>query len=270
MHEAACCADPREAGTHPRCGPEYVPDGSGSNPCRPVHCRPGPRPLGRRPPGLRSPRMVGRAPTDGRVQRARLRGDRPATLHWGASAHSRTPPGGMRRKAPDACGAAGDRSRRAPPSGPVTSEGRYPPGRGPAFADGAWREEELRALSDREIEDRLTTIPGIGPWTAQGFLVIAFDREEVVLPGDLALRKAPSCRRPSAALGGRVLASRTSRSGRAGPEPSDRSRRAGRRNLRWHDAGAASPGRGRHRVGAGNPPAVHRGRSAASAATASS
>jgi DNA-3-methyladenine glycosylase II len=36
----------------------------------------------------------------------------------------------------------------------------------------------------------LTAIPGIGPWTVQGALILAFQREDVVLPGDLALRKA--------------------------------------------------------------------------------
>jgi DNA-3-methyladenine glycosylase II len=36
----------------------------------------------------------------------------------------------------------------------------------------------------------LTTIPGIGPWTVQGALLVALKREDVVLPGDLALRKA--------------------------------------------------------------------------------
>ena len=36
----------------------------------------------------------------------------------------------------------------------------------------------------------LTAIPGIGPWTVQGALIIALGREDVVLPGDLALRKA--------------------------------------------------------------------------------
>jgi DNA-3-methyladenine glycosylase II len=58
------------------------------------------------------------------------------------------------------------------------------------FADGRWREDELRTLSDREIEDRLTTVSGIGPWTVHGFLIVAFDRKDVVLPGDLALRKS--------------------------------------------------------------------------------
>lgn len=58
------------------------------------------------------------------------------------------------------------------------------------FADGTWREDELPALSDQEVEDRLTTVSGIGPWTVQGFLIIALDRQDVVLPGDLVLRKA--------------------------------------------------------------------------------
>jgi len=33
-------------------------------------------------------------------------------------------------------------------------------------------------------------VPGIGPWTVQGAMIIALGREDVVLPGDLALRKA--------------------------------------------------------------------------------
>lgn len=57
------------------------------------------------------------------------------------------------------------------------------------FADGRLNPRELERLSDSEIEARLTTISGIGPWTAQGVLIIAFDRDDVLLPGDLALRK---------------------------------------------------------------------------------
>jgi len=58
------------------------------------------------------------------------------------------------------------------------------------FVDGSLREDELRRLSDDEIEAALTRIPGVGPWTVHGFLIIALDRTDVVLPGDLALRKA--------------------------------------------------------------------------------
>jgi DNA-3-methyladenine glycosylase II len=48
----------------------------------------------------------------------------------------------------------------------------------------------LNSLPDEELIAALTAIPGIGPWTAQGALIIALQREDVVLPGDLALRKA--------------------------------------------------------------------------------
>lgn len=57
------------------------------------------------------------------------------------------------------------------------------------FVAGRLSDEVLEHLSDAEIEARLTAIPGIGPWTIQGFLIIALDRQDVVLPGDLALRK---------------------------------------------------------------------------------
>ena len=54
---------------------------------------------------------------------------------------------------------------------------------------GRLSDEELQHLSDAEIEAQLTAIPGVGPWTVQGFLIIALDRQDVILPGDLALRK---------------------------------------------------------------------------------
>lgn len=57
------------------------------------------------------------------------------------------------------------------------------------FKRGHLDENILRDLSDQEIETRLTSIQGIGPWTVQGFLIIALDRPDVILPGDLALRK---------------------------------------------------------------------------------
>jgi 3-methyladenine DNA glycosylase/8-oxoguanine DNA glycosylase len=45
-------------------------------------------------------------------------------------------------------------------------------------------------LPDDEIIAELTTVPGIGPWTVQGALLVALGREDVVPPGDLALCKA--------------------------------------------------------------------------------
>jgi len=58
------------------------------------------------------------------------------------------------------------------------------------FADGRLDAGALAALPDEQVIAALTEIPGIGPWTAQGALLIALGRQDVVLPGDLALRKA--------------------------------------------------------------------------------
>jgi DNA-3-methyladenine glycosylase II len=51
-------------------------------------------------------------------------------------------------------------------------------------------EEGFLTSSDEEIEAKLTAIPGIGPWTVRGFLIIALDRPDVFPSGDLALRRA--------------------------------------------------------------------------------
>jgi DNA-3-methyladenine glycosylase II len=45
-------------------------------------------------------------------------------------------------------------------------------------------------MTDDEVEAALTEVPGIGPWTAHGFLIVALDRPDVLLSGDLALRRA--------------------------------------------------------------------------------
>jgi DNA-3-methyladenine glycosylase II len=58
------------------------------------------------------------------------------------------------------------------------------------FSDRRLDPEILSRLPDDEVIEALTTIPGIGPWTAEGALILAFRRQDVVLPGDLALRKA--------------------------------------------------------------------------------
>jgi DNA-3-methyladenine glycosylase II len=58
------------------------------------------------------------------------------------------------------------------------------------LSDGRLDPDTLRELGDEEVIAALTTIPGIGPWTAQGALILALGRPDVALPGDLALRKA--------------------------------------------------------------------------------
>jgi DNA-3-methyladenine glycosylase II len=58
------------------------------------------------------------------------------------------------------------------------------------LTDGRLDQETLSSLPNDELITQLTAIPGIGPWTVQGALLVGLHREDVVLPGDLALRKA--------------------------------------------------------------------------------
>jgi DNA-3-methyladenine glycosylase II len=81
---------------------------------------------------------------------------------------------------PDAVRAAGLSRRKVETIRAVATE----------FAEHRLSDEALRASSDQEIEARLTAIKGIGRWTVHGFLIVGLGREDVVLPGDLALRRA--------------------------------------------------------------------------------
>ena len=56
------------------------------------------------------------------------------------------------------------------------------------FVDGRLSEKAFAGMTDEEVEAALTEVPGIGPWTARGFLLVALDRPDVFLSGDLALR----------------------------------------------------------------------------------
>jgi len=58
------------------------------------------------------------------------------------------------------------------------------------FLDGRLSDEALSRMTDDEVEAALTEVPGIGPWTAHGFLIVALDRPDVLLSGDLALLHA--------------------------------------------------------------------------------
>jgi DNA-3-methyladenine glycosylase II len=58
------------------------------------------------------------------------------------------------------------------------------------FVDGRLSDEAFSRMTDDEVEATLTEVPGIGPWTARGFLLIALERPDVFLSGDLALRRA--------------------------------------------------------------------------------
>jgi DNA-3-methyladenine glycosylase II len=57
------------------------------------------------------------------------------------------------------------------------------------FVDGRLSDEALAEMTDDEVETALTEVPGIGPWSAHGFLLVALDRPDVYLSGDIALRR---------------------------------------------------------------------------------
>lgn len=50
--------------------------------------------------------------------------------------------------------------------------------------------DELGALSDAEVIERLTRVKGIGVWTAHMFLIFALRRNDVLPVGDLGIRSA--------------------------------------------------------------------------------
>jgi DNA-3-methyladenine glycosylase II len=58
------------------------------------------------------------------------------------------------------------------------------------FADGRLSDEGLAGMTDDEVEAALTEVSGIGPWSAHGFLLVALDRPDVFLSGDIALRRS--------------------------------------------------------------------------------
>jgi DNA-3-methyladenine glycosylase II len=58
------------------------------------------------------------------------------------------------------------------------------------FVDGRLSDDALAGMTDDEVEAALTEVPGIGPWSAHGFLLVALDRPDVFLTGDIALRRA--------------------------------------------------------------------------------
>ena len=50
------------------------------------------------------------------------------------------------------------------------------------FVDGRLSDEALTRMTDAEVEAALTEVPGIGPWTARGFLLVGLDRPDVSSP----------------------------------------------------------------------------------------
>ena len=58
------------------------------------------------------------------------------------------------------------------------------------IADGRLRLDELEALPDEQVIERLTAVKGFGRWTAEMFLMFRLHRPDVLPVGDLGIVKA--------------------------------------------------------------------------------
>lgn len=67
---------------------------------------------------------------------------------------------------------------------------RYVVGLAQRLVDGSVSLERIARLPDDEARDSLVEIPGIGPWTAGVYLLMALRRPDVWPPGDLGLHKS--------------------------------------------------------------------------------
>lgn len=56
--------------------------------------------------------------------------------------------------------------------------------------DGTLNLKKLKNLNDEQVMSELMKVKGIGPWTAQMFLIFTLGREDIFSKGDLGLRKA--------------------------------------------------------------------------------
>jgi len=58
-----------------------------------------------------------------------------------------------------------------------------------AFREADLTPAGLAGYSDDEVVDRLTEIRGVGPWTAEMYLIFVLERPDVLPLGDLAVRR---------------------------------------------------------------------------------
>ena len=70
------------------------------------------------------------------------------------------------------------------------SKASYILGVAEAFAEGVIDPETLALMEPEQVSTTLTSLKGIGPWTAEMFLIFAMGSEDVWSPGDLGLKNA--------------------------------------------------------------------------------
>jgi DNA-3-methyladenine glycosylase II len=69
------------------------------------------------------------------------------------------------------------------------SKVRYIKNTAEAVLSGELPLETIHLLKDEEITERLTAIKGIGPWSAEMFLIFSLCRKDILSFGDLGIRK---------------------------------------------------------------------------------
>jgi DNA-3-methyladenine glycosylase II len=70
------------------------------------------------------------------------------------------------------------------------SKARYIQGLAEAFHEGVIDETALSTMTADEVVSALTALKGIGPWTAEMFLIFGMGMPDVWSPGDYGLKKA--------------------------------------------------------------------------------
>jgi DNA-3-methyladenine glycosylase II len=90
--------------------------------------------------------------------------------------------------APEGLLALSDEELRA--DGFSRQKARYARALAAAVADGELDLDALERLDDVSVREELTALPGIGPWTAEVYLLSALRRPDTWPTGDLALQEA--------------------------------------------------------------------------------
>jgi len=73
--------------------------------------------------------------------------------------------------------------------GMQTTKAKYIQGIAKKVADGELDLEELRSLPDKEVIKRLSSLNGIGVWTAEMLLLNCLERKNIISYGDIAIRR---------------------------------------------------------------------------------
>lgn len=74
-------------------------------------------------------------------------------------------------------------------TGMSNSKAKYIRNLAEAVIKGELQIDSLDNLSDEEVSSQLIKVKGVGPWTAEMFLMFTLGRENVFSPGDLGLKK---------------------------------------------------------------------------------